>query len=59
MWTGVDLFLLVSGIVCSMVAVYTIAESYRGAAHDRRIKALGRRFARERDERERRRNNLN
>ena len=58
MWSGMDLFLCVSGIVCTFIAVYTIGESYKDAAHDRHIKDLGREFAKERDAREKRKNNL-
>jgi len=59
MWNWFDLFLCVSGIVCTFVAVYTIKESYENAAHDRRIKDLGRAPAKERDAREKRNINLN
>ena len=47
MWTGLDLFLLISGLMCSVIAVYTIVESCLGIMRDRHIKALSREFARE------------
>lgn len=58
MWSGMDLILCVLGIVCTFIAVYTIGESYKDAAHDRHIKELGKEFAKERDAREKRRNIL-
>ena len=58
MWSGMDLFVCISGIVCTFVAVHTIKKSYEGAAHDRHIKDLGREFAKERDAREKRKNNF-
>ena len=58
MWSGVDLFLCISGIVCTFFAVHTIKKSYEGVSHDRHIKDLGREFAKERDAREKSKNNF-
>lgn len=51
MWTGWELSALVGGGVFVSCIAWLVFDALEGRAHDRRIKALGLQFARERDER--------
>ena len=50
-WSGYDLSIFVGILVTSLFGIWVCAEFIQGKRHDKRIKALGMQFARERDER--------